>query len=111
MRLTANIKQKDSDVKRLIIYDSEDGVYLFGYDKGSDSSAIWDSWFEKVEYAIEALQKYGVDQNDWKEIPDPLENCKHDWIEPVRVKGRDIEKPEWDKLEKLINGKWIEIKP
>lgn len=54
MRLIANIKQTDSDVKRLMIYDSEDGVYLFGYDKEFDTSAIWDYWFEKVEYAIEA---------------------------------------------------------
>jgi len=111
MRLTANIKQPDSDVKRLMIYDSEDGVYLFGYDKEIDSSAIWDNWFEKVDYAIEASQEYGVDQNDWQEIPDPLENCQHDWIEPVRVKGRNIGKPEWGKFEKLVNGEWIEIKP
>lgn len=109
MRLIANIKQTDSDVKRLMVYDSEDGVYLFGYNKDSDSSAIWDNWFEKIEYAFEASQEYGVDKNDWKEISDPMENCQHDRIDPVRVKGRDIGKPEWGKLEKLVNGEWLEI--
>ncbi len=111
MRLTANIKQQDSEVKRLMIYESEDGVYLFGYDKQFDSSAIWDNWFEKIEYAFEASQEYGIDKNDWNEIPDPLENCQHDWIEPVRVKGRENGKPEWGIYEKLINGQWQEIKP
>lgn len=107
MRLKANIKQTDSDLKRLMIYDSEDGVYLFGYDKDSDSSAIWDNLFENVEYAIEASQEYGVNQNNWQEISDPLKNCQHDWIEPVRVKGREIGNPEWGKFEKLVNDKWI----
>lgn len=110
MRLIANIKHFESDVKRLMIYDSEDGVYLFGYDKEADSNAIWDNWFEKVEYEIEASHDYGIEQNDWKEISDPLEGCQHDWIEPVRVKGRNIGKPDWGKLEKLVNGEWVEIK-
>lgn len=109
MRLIAKIKQKDSDVKRLMIYESKDGVYLFGYDKECDSGSIWDYWFEKIEYAFEASKDYDVNQNDWQEIPDPLENCQHDWIEPVRVKGRVNGNPEWGKLEKLVNNEWIEI--
>ncbi|WP_430826946.1 hypothetical protein [Carboxylicivirga sp. N1Y90] len=40
MRLTANIKQEESEVKRLMIYDSENGVYLFEYDTEHDSSAL-----------------------------------------------------------------------
>ena len=109
MRLIANIKQSDSDVKRLMIHDSEDGVYLFGYDKEDDSNALWDYWFEKVVYAIEASHEYGIEQIDWMEISDPLEYCQHDWIEPVRIKGRNIGKPEWGKFEKLVNGEWTEI--
>ncbi len=94
-----------------MIYDSEDGVYLFGYDKEIDCSALWDYWFESLDAAIESgFEDYGVNKSDWKQIPDPQDNCQHDWIEPVRVKGRDTGKPEWGKLEKLIDGKWIEIK-
>jgi hypothetical protein len=37
------------------------------------------------------------------------ENCQPDWIEPVRVKGREIAKPEWGIFEKLIDGKWIDL--
>ncbi len=111
MRLTANIRQSDSEIKRLMIYDSEDGVYLFGYDNYEDSGSLWDSWFESIEDAIESCEEdYEIAKSDWEKIPDPLENCQHDWIEPVRVKGRDIGKPEWGKLEKLIDRKWIEVK-
>ena len=52
MRLTANIKQKDSELKRLMIFDSEDGVYLFGYDREVDCSSLWDYWFETIDDAI-----------------------------------------------------------
>ena len=105
MRLTANIKQQNSEIVRLMIYDSEDGVYLFGYDSEIDSSALWDYWFENIDDAYEScLEDYGITKSDWKEIPDPLENCQHDWIQPVRIKGRNIGNPEWGKFEKLIDG-------
>jgi hypothetical protein len=32
----------------------------WGDDKEYDSSAIWDNWFEKVEYTFEASQEYGI---------------------------------------------------
>lgn len=110
MRLTANIKQSDSEIKRLMIYDSGDGVYLFGYDREIDCSALWDYWFENIDDAIESgFDDYGVEKSDWRQISDPWENCQHDWIAPVRVKGREFGKPEWGKLEKLVNDKWIDL--
>ena len=104
MRLTANIKQSDSEIKRLMIYDSDDGVYLYGYDKENDCSALWDYWFESIDDAIgSGYDDYGVERTDWEQISDPMENCQHDWIEPVRVKGRDRGNPEWGLFEKLVN--------
>jgi len=92
-----------------MIYNSEEGVFLFGFNKENDLSAIWDNWFVKVEYAIETLQEYGVDRNEWKEILDPIEGCQHDWIEPVRVRRVAFGKQSYGKLEKLVNGKWINL--
>ena len=93
-----------------MIYESEDGVYLFGYDTESDSSSLWDEWYETVEDALESCKtEYNIENSDWQEIDDPLENCQHDWIEPVRIKGRDIGKPEWGKFEKLVDNEWIEM--
>jgi len=110
MRLTAKIKQPNSEVKRLMIFDSEDGVYLFVYNTHEDSSALCDYWFEKIDDAFESCSEdYGITKQDWNEIPNPLEHCQHDWIEPVRIKGRDNGNPQWGKLEKFINGKWIDL--
>jgi biofilm protein TabA len=110
MRLIADINQKDSEVKRLMIFDTGAGVYVFGYNTKEDSSGIWDDWYETIHDAFESCEEeYGIKKSDWTEIPDPMEYCQDDWINPVRIKGRDIGKPEWGKLEKLINGKWIEF--
>ena len=110
MRLTANIKIEDKELKRLMIYDSEDGVYLFGYNTEIDSDSLWDYWFENIEDAInDCIEDYNISKEDWTEIPDPLEYCQHDWINPVRIIGRNLGKPEYGKLEKLIDGKWIKL--
>lgn len=45
------------------------------------------------------------------ELEDPLPYCQHDAFVPVRVKGRNIGKPEWGKFEVLRDGSWIEYKP
>ena len=93
-----------------MIYDSDDGVYLFGYNTMNDSSALWDNWFENIDDALKSCnEEYGIPKDDWNKIPDPLENCQHDWISPVRIKGRNIGMPEWGKLEKLENGNWIDL--
>ncbi len=69
------------DVLKLMIYDSDDEVYLFGYDDLADTSCIWDEWFTSVDEAEErAADKYNVDLSDWIEIANPCATCKHDLI-------------------------------
>ena len=105
--MTAFVRQPVSDIKRIMIYDTGNGVYLFGYNTLNDSSACWDQWHENIQEArAVALEKYGIFSADWEIISEPLDNCQHDWIAPVRVKGRLEGKPEWGHLEKLINGQW-----
>ncbi len=86
MRIVANIKQPNSEVKRLMIYESDEGVYLFGYKTIIDAASDWDEFYDSLEDAKErAQEKFEVNDLDWNAIPDPQENCKHDWIEPVRI--------------------------
>ena len=93
-----------------MIHDSEDGVYLFEYDIIEDGPSLGDHWCESLEIAFESCKEdYGVDRNDWEQIPAPCEHCQQDWIEPVRVVGRQIGDPQWGRFEKSVGGKWIEI--
>ncbi len=93
-----------------MLYETEHGVYLFEYDRDNDSSAISDYLQDSIEVVFEiAEEDYGVKPEEWQEIPDPLEHCQDDWIEPVRIVGRDKGKPEWGKLEKLVSGSWVPI--
>ncbi|SFH30435.1 biofilm protein TabA [Pontibacter chinhatensis] len=95
-----------------MIYETADGVYLFGYTTLDDSHSKWDALHESIEDAKEEGEDVsGVGFEDWVEIPDPMEHCQHDWINPVRVKGRDTGTPDWGKYERFENGKWIELEP
>ncbi|RZK14129.1 MAG: hypothetical protein EOO43_16795 [Flavobacterium sp.] len=69
-----------------MIYESEEGVYLFGYKTLNDSGSDWDEWYEFLNEAKErAREKFKVNELDWKEINDPEENCQHDRMESVRI--------------------------
>lgn len=112
MRKVANITAPVDDIVRLMIYDCEDGTYLFGYKKLEDCGGEWDQMYSSVEMCIDSCESnYGVKAEDWFNISDPEPYCQHDWINPVRVKGREIGKPQFGTLERLINGRWVEFNP
>lgn len=112
MRKIVNLTKPKDGIVRLMIFNDDYGTYLFGYKKTEDCGAEWDEWYETENDAMESCEtEYGINKADWTEIPNPKPNCQHDWINPVRVKGRDNEKPEFGKLEKLINGKWTDFEP
>lgn len=109
MRKIAKVSNNE-EVKRIMLYECEDGVYLFEYDRESDSSATSDYLQDSVEIVYEiAEEDYGVKPSDWQEISDPMEFCQHDRIEPIRVIGRNTGNPQWGKLEKLVSGNWVPL--
>ena len=111
MRKTTDLKNQNGEIKRLMIHNDENGTYLFGYKKVEDSQADWDEFYESEIEALESCEtKFGVKSTEWKEIPNPEVNCQHDWIKPVRIKGRENGNPEFGKFEELINGNWVAIK-
>jgi biofilm protein TabA len=98
------------DTRKLIIYQSNEGVLLFGYDCLQDTSSKWDNWFMTVEEADEYSENvYKIDNGKWISIADPLANCEHDYIMPTRVKGLEIGKPDYGRFEAFINSKWVDI--
>ncbi len=111
MRKIASVKIPNANAIRLMIYDKgpNDGVFVFGYDSKEDSSCSWDCHYNELDDAYEMGEDYGIQKEDWKEIDIPYENCQEDWISPVRVKGRLNGNPAWGKLERLVDGKWIEL--
>ncbi|MEG3874464.1 MULTISPECIES: hypothetical protein [unclassified Microcoleus] len=104
--------RKHPDIKQVILYKPElgEGVYAFPCTSLNDGFGIGDIFYQSWRDAEEFCeQEYGISKDAWKFIPDPLANCQQDWIAPVRVIGRNTGTPQWGKLEKLIDGKWVEI--
>ena len=52
-----------------------------------------------------------IDERGWIDIGDPLPDCQDDSLIPIRVKGRNTGKPEYEKLETLKDGAWVEYIP
>ncbi len=108
MRKVAFVNIVD-ETHKLMIYQSCDGVYLFGYDCIQDAPSKWDNWFEDIETAEQyCSNNYKIADNKWILISDPFEDCQHDFIMPTRIKGCDSGKPEYGKFETLINKRWVD---
>ena len=83
MRLKAYIKNHPQ-YKKLILYQTQNGVYLFSLFDIADGSDGCDSWYQTIEDAkYQALNDYGIEEDDWVEIPDPLPGAQQDWETPT----------------------------
>jgi hypothetical protein len=110
MRRVNYLQNPIDDIVRLMIYKSDEGVYLFGFDDLADNGSKSDNLFKDLEEALEFCQEnYNADNDRWIDIQDPQTNCQHDWIERVRIRGKEKGKPEWGQFEQLIKGRWTEI--
>jgi hypothetical protein len=110
MRRVAYIQKPTDDIVRLMIYKSDEGVYVFGFDDLADTTSKWDKLFQDLEEALEFCQEaYSSDNDKWINIEDPQINCQHDWIGKTRIKGKENGKPEWGQFEQLNNGRWTEV--
>ena len=113
MRLITEVHAPNEEkVKRLMIHECAEGTYLFGFNRLRDGGGMWDEWYKSVADAKSVAQAtYQAAPDSWKEIADPCEHCQQDWIQPVRVTGRNLGQPEWGKMERLINDQWVEFDP
>lgn len=94
-------------IYKIMLYQSEEGVYLFGYCSLDAVIGSSDRFYFLLEDLYEEWNDL-IDEKGWIDIEDPLPNCQHDAFIPIRIKGRDVGKPEWGKYEVLKNGSWVE---
>lgn len=112
MRKYAYLKEplrcnKSDYIYKIMFYQSEEGVYLFGYCSLDAVQSSSDRFYVTLDDLYEEWNNL-IDGRGWIEIEDPLPNCQHDAFIPIRIKGRDVGKPEWGKYEVLKNGSWVE---
>ena len=91
--------------QKILVYENAEGVWVFLYDTTDALFCVEDLFYEDLESALEEWEDK-IDAEGWHEIPDPLPDCQHDCILPVRVKGRDKGASEWGHYEILKNGVW-----
>ena len=96
-----------SCISKIMLFRAEEGFYLFGYSGPDAVQCSFDRCYDSLEDLYDDWNDL-IDDRGWIEIEDPLPDCQHDAFIPLRVKGRDIGKPEWGKLETLRDGKWVE---
>lgn len=93
-----------------MLYDSSDGVYVFGYDCLHDTASISDYRHDTVEDAEDfCKEEYDIESKSWILITDPLDNCQHDFILPTKVKGKENGTPNWGNFQTLVNGRWVDM--
>ena len=97
-------------IKKVMLYECSDGVYVFGYDCLQDTTSISDYLQDTLDDAEDFCKdEYQIHSNNWILIADPLDDCQHDFILPTKVKGKEMGKPEWGRFQTLVDGCWHEI--
>ena len=102
---------KSDYIYKIMLYQTQnEGVFLFQYCSLDAIQCSFDQYYNDLEDIYDDWNDE-IDERGWIEINDPLPFCQHDAFIPIRVKGRDIGKPEWGKLETLVDGEWVEYNP
>ena len=97
-------------VYKIMLCESKEGFYLFEYDSLDAVQSMADLCYDSLEDLYDNWNER-IDEKGWIEMEDPLPDCQQDAFIPLRVKGRDIGKPEWEKFETLKDGKWVPYIP
>ncbi len=89
MRKHAVLKESADDIKRLMLFACENGVYLYLFDSFEDVAACDDIWFDTLYDAQEYCKaEYGVHEPDWEEVSELSGFCFND-DEPVMKRKFD----------------------
>lgn len=102
--------RKDRIYKIMVHETAREGVYVYQYLSREADFSAFDAHYQTLEDALEDWEGE-LDQHGWFLIGDPLPNCQHDCILPVRVKGRPEGTPQWGHYEILSNGIWVDYDP
>ena len=112
LKVPQKCNKKDQIYKIMLYQTKKCGVFLFQYCSLDAIFCSFDAYYDDLDELYEDWND-AIDERGWIEIDDPLPFCQHDAFIPIRVNGREIGKPEWGKLETLVNGEWVdyEYKP
>ena len=99
-----------NNVCKIMLHETGEGCYLFMYSSPDAVRCAADQCYDSLAELYEDWNDR-IDEKGWIEMEDPLPYCQQDAFIPVRVKGRNVGKPEWGKFETLKDGEWIEYKP
>ncbi len=102
--------KKDSIYKIMLYQIEPEEIYLFEYCSLDAVQCSFDLYYTDLNDLYDEWNDQ-IDERGWIDIDDPLPYCQHDAFLPIRVKGRNIGKPEWDKLEIFKDECWISYKP
>jgi hypothetical protein len=95
---------------KIMLYETKEGFYLFEYASLDAVQCSSDRCYDSLGDLYEDWNDL-IDERGWIDMEDPLPDCQHDAFIPIRVKGRNVGKPDWGKYETLKEGKWVEYKP
>ena len=110
MRRVSSVARSLDGIRRVVLYASDGDCYLFLSRSEDDAGAFADEWYPSVADAEHAaFDRFGVTRDMWTDVPDPMPGCQADWIQPVRVVGRQEGRPLWGRLERLVDGEWRPI--
>ena len=87
MRQIARTKLNVNEAVKVMLYTSEKGVYVFGYNTLIDSFSNWDNLFTNLKDALDYCEEeFRIMSTDWIPISDEEFNCQQDWIQSVESK-------------------------
>ena len=112
MRMYARLKEPkkvddNTYIYKIMLYKTGEGIYLFTYSGADAVLSSADYLYDSPEDLHDDWNGL-IDEKGWIVMDDPLPGCQHDAFIPLRVKGRDIGKPEWGVYETLKDGEWVE---
>jgi len=88
-----------------MLYESSEGIYLFGYDRLNDTSCVWDLHYDSVKDGLEYCNEtFDIADEDWITISDPEPDCQHDFILPTKK----ADSKSAYRYQSFISGMWIE---
>lgn len=80
MRKYAFIKEKESEIKKIMVYESTDGIFVFLYNTVDNVPCFADNHFDELEEAKEYFDEMGITEEDWIIISDPIKGYPEDLI-------------------------------
>lgn len=94
-------------IYKIMLHQTKNEVFLYQYCSIDAIQCSFDAWYPDIESVYEDWNDE-IDEHGWIDIDDPLPDCQHDAFLPIRVKGRNIGRPQWGTLEILKNGQWVD---